>query len=257
MSDNTGYVWDDRDTELEFARLDGQARLLDQLSCSRLASLSMGSGTRCLEVGPGTGSMTRWMVDQGWQVVALDISDRWFPAIRRDGVDLCVGDVRDVSIEGQFDVIFTRYVLHHLPQRAEVVEKLARALLPGGWLVADEPHKELMATVGGPDAIAFFREVLGRFSAYGVDYNCGASLPSLFSSAGLVNIDAVGGFPLVFPGSESVGYLTAALDALEQPTVSLGGYTSADFERRRSEVSGPDFVGTGAVNISCRGQRPT
>lgn len=254
MEGAQGYIFDDRETEVEFARLDEQAQLLDEFSRSRIAGLSLGDNVRCLEVGPGTGSMSRWMADKGWTVVALDISDRWFPAMRRERVELQVGDIRTAEVTGPFDLIFIRYVLHHLPERADVVKKLARQLSPAGWLVAEEPERDLMRTLAGPDVMAFFREALGHFADYGVDYNCGASLPSLLSDAGLVDIDSSGGFPLVFPCSPNVSYLTRALDAIEQRLVPLGLYTTDEFDRRREEAS-RGFLGTGAVNISCRGRR--
>ena len=255
MDERNEYLWVDRNLQQEFERLDKQTHYLDEPSRSRLSGLGLGSSARCLEVGPGTGSMTTWMADRGWSVLALDLSDRFFPAIGRPGVELRVGDIRDAEIDGGFDLIFVRYVLHHLPERGQVVEKLAGLLRPGGWLVAEDPVVELMKTLYGTDVLAYFRDLPPRLAEFGIDHNAGAYLPGLFKNAGLSDITADGSFCLAFEGSPGADLLRLAFDLMEETFVPRGTEKTEDFDLRRAQVSAPQFIGTCPVNISCRGRR--
>jgi SAM-dependent methyltransferase len=257
MDEQHEYLWDGRDVQEEFERLNWQAGFLDEFTRMRLSSLNLGPGIRCLEVGPGAGSMTRWMADQGWSVQALDISDRYFPGIAREGIELRVGDVRSIRINEEFDLVFLRYVFHHLPERWDVLKKLVGSVKPGGWLLAEEPSVKLMTTLAGePDAMAFFRNILTvHMGKLGVDFDCGAQLATMFGEVGLTKIQAVGNFTMAFDGAEARDYIRLALDMTQQHLVPLGE-DPADFDKWRAQVYAPDFVGMMPVNISCRGQRP-
>jgi SAM-dependent methyltransferase len=258
MVERAKYLWQDRGRQLEFERLGLQASILDDLSRPRLWNLGLSSQTRCLELGPGTGSMTGWMVAQGWSVLAIDLSDEFFPGFAGDGIELRTGDIRDVELTEEFDLIFARNVLHHLPERGDVVKKLAGALRPGGWIVAEDPVVELMRTLGGGDAMTFFREGIDAvFAKRGIDFNCGKHLPSLFIGAGLVDVEAAGGFSLAFDGSPVVDYLTMSLDLFEEGLLPLGEYSKNDYEALRAHVAGEDFVGMSPAIVSCRGRRAT
>jgi len=104
-----GKNFDDIAEEVGFAsRLNWQAGFLDEFTRMWLSSLKLNSGTRCLEVGPGAGTLTHWVADQGWSVQALDISDRYFPGIAHEGVELRVGDVREIGVDEEFDLVFPR-----------------------------------------------------------------------------------------------------------------------------------------------------
>jgi len=46
--------------------------------------------------------------------------------------------VNDPLPEAAFDLVHTRLVLVHLPERDRVLERLIAALKPGGWIAADE-----------------------------------------------------------------------------------------------------------------------
>jgi 2-polyprenyl-3-methyl-5-hydroxy-6-metoxy-1,4-benzoquinol methylase len=253
----SSYVWGDTEAENEFARLTKLSRFMDELSRARISEFVVGTNARCLEIGPGTGSMSRWMAEHGCSVLAIDVSDRFFAGITHERIELRVGDVRDSEIESGFDLIFVRLLLHHLPERREVVKKLAGLLRPGGTLVAEEPQVELMKTLSGADALEFFRDLPSRFLQHGVDFNCGSQLHEFFAAAGLERIDAVGQFSLAFEGSQGSELMRSHLALLEKRLVPLGELTVEDFELRKEQIAASDFVGTSPITISCRGRRPS
>ncbi len=90
------YFFADADLDREYARLQTQARLYDKLSIGIIETLGLADDAVCLEIGPGAGSMLRWMADRRprGRVVGLDRDDRFFPASRRPNVDLRKADVR-------------------------------------------------------------------------------------------------------------------------------------------------------------------
>jgi SAM-dependent methyltransferase len=53
--------------------------------------------------------------------------------------------VNDTLGQSAFDLIHARLVLEHLRERDEVLQKLVRALRPGGWLVIEDMSPIIMA----------------------------------------------------------------------------------------------------------------
>jgi len=77
--------------------------------------------------------------------------------------ELDLRDAARVAAEGPFDAIFCRYVLMFIAEPAGVLESLARALRPGGYLFVDEdefPHivTDLFLPVEGLDATVYRRK---------------------------------------------------------------------------------------------------
>ena len=93
---------------------------------------------RALEVGPGPGEFCERMLKElGVQVVALDVSERMVELCRARGVDARVGDAQELPFEdGSFDLVVAAWVLFHLADLDRGVGEIARALRPGGRLVA-------------------------------------------------------------------------------------------------------------------------
>src|SRR5436305_1770005 len=58
----------------EAERIDAAALVYDPVTTGRLRALGAGPGSRCLEVGAGTGTVVRWLLEEAGaaEVVALD-----------------------------------------------------------------------------------------------------------------------------------------------------------------------------------------
>ncbi|MFE2530929.1 class I SAM-dependent methyltransferase [Streptomyces sp. NPDC059371] len=122
----------------EAERIDAAALVYDPVTTGRLRALGTGPGSRCLEVGAGTGTVVRWLLEEAGaaEVVALDRDTSGLEALAGPGVRLVTTDLRDENLDlGTFDLIHARFVLMHLPERRQLVSRLARWLNPGGWLV--------------------------------------------------------------------------------------------------------------------------
>jgi SAM-dependent methyltransferase len=115
------------------------ADILDPHSISVLSTAGIKPGMRCLDIGPGAGTITHWLADQvgpDGHVTAIDINP-----VLRGGPNITVqrGDIRTSEFEpDSFDLIHARLVLMHLPERREVLTRLASLLRPGAVIVLSE-----------------------------------------------------------------------------------------------------------------------
>jgi SAM-dependent methyltransferase len=101
-------------------------------------------GRRVLEVGCGSGTFTRLLADRGVAVTGMDIEERFVAAARRAtqgcaNVDLRVGDICAQDWDGEFDSVIMLDVLEHLDNDRQMLDRLHRALTPGGRIIVKVP----------------------------------------------------------------------------------------------------------------------
>jgi ubiquinone/menaquinone biosynthesis C-methylase UbiE len=93
-------------------------------------------------VGAGRGSIAKWLCEKvgtTGSVVAIDIDTRLLDGIAADNLQALQLNVVDEPLpSGGFDLIHSRAVLTHLGARDVVLDKMTRALRPGGWLLLEE-----------------------------------------------------------------------------------------------------------------------
>lgn len=93
-----------------------------------------------LDAGCGTGNATRCL-REAWpqaRVIGLDLSAGMLSRAgeKLSDVGLVRGDAgRLPFMAGAFDLVFSAYMLHHLPSPADFYAEVARVLAPGGKLV--------------------------------------------------------------------------------------------------------------------------
>ncbi|MBV8997850.1 MAG: class I SAM-dependent methyltransferase [Solirubrobacterales bacterium] len=139
MSDRRYLFGEDVARERE--RLAAVERAFDARSQNALTEVGVSTGWRCWEVGAGRGSIARWLsgiVGSGGEVLATDLSDRWFdPATT--GIRWLRHDVANDPLPGdRFDLVHARFLLEHLADPGSVIARIADALRPGGVLVLED-----------------------------------------------------------------------------------------------------------------------
>ena len=105
-------------------------------------SLELRPGDRVLEVGCGTGAITKRLLAAGAQVTAIDRSSDMLDVARRraPGADYRQCDVTSAELGDGYDCVVLAFVLHELPsdKRRALLPAAARTLRAGGRVAVME-----------------------------------------------------------------------------------------------------------------------
>ena len=141
----TTYIFDNAIETETAERFNSLDTLYNPRTFHFLEATGIRTGWRCLEIGGGSGSVTAWMAERvgsSGYVLVTDIEPRFIEAAarqKRGNVEVRRHDIGiDPLPEEAFDLIHARLVLLHVPRRHQALQRLARALKPGGWLVIEE-----------------------------------------------------------------------------------------------------------------------
>ena len=120
---------------------DSYRRILDILA----SRLHPSVGSRCVDLGCGTGAFTRRLRTFGLDVTGVDISPRSIERARAlGGAEYVVGDICNCPLPSAgFDMAVMSGVLHHLPvaeARLHSLGEAFRLLKPGGRFFSYDPN---------------------------------------------------------------------------------------------------------------------
>jgi len=108
------------------------------------------SEMRILEIGPGSGTLTRKLAESGAEIVCVDLTDAYYcqDSFPREKASCIVADAQALPFIGQFDLVVMTDVLEHVLRPADVLFSVAEALVPGGRLYVRSPANEALAPYG-------------------------------------------------------------------------------------------------------------
>jgi trans-aconitate 2-methyltransferase len=121
------------------------------------------AGERVLDLGCGTGQLTTQLAERGVDVVGIDRSPAMIEQARRNfpGVRFDVADATSFTADAPFDAVFSNATLHWVKPPSDAVDRVWRALKPGGRFVAE---------FGGAGNVAGIRSAIrGAMRALGCD----------------------------------------------------------------------------------------
>jgi ubiquinone/menaquinone biosynthesis C-methylase UbiE len=130
-----GTVFDEVAAEYDRHRRAYPGELVDQ-ACR---AAGIGSGDRVLEVGCGSGQLTRSLAARGLHVTALDPGENLITLARRNladagGVEFMTARFEDAALpRGQFQAVFSASAFHWIDPKVSW-QKAADVLVPGGTL---------------------------------------------------------------------------------------------------------------------------
>lgn len=160
-----------------------------------LRRLGLRPGMRCLDVGCGIGAVTLKLarrVGPTGQAVGIDLDERCLELARQDATRHGLAPIfraasaGDLGEDGVYDMVYSRFLLTHLPEPVRAAERMVRAARPGGLVVVEDI--EFAAHFCHPACPAFDRYVALYQQAVrrkGGDPNIGPRLVGLFLDAGL------------------------------------------------------------------------
>ncbi|MGH8965626.1 MAG: class I SAM-dependent methyltransferase [Actinomycetes bacterium] len=103
-----------------------------------------------LEIGPGYGVATRWLVERGGRVTAVEVDPHLAARLRGslgDRVDVHTADGADLPFpDAAFDAVVCFTMLHHVPSTAlqdRLFAQAARVLRPGGVFAGSDSRSSL------------------------------------------------------------------------------------------------------------------
>jgi ubiquinone/menaquinone biosynthesis C-methylase UbiE len=228
-----GYVHA-RDAK-EYQRLRDQARMWQEATAQVLATVGLGPGMNCLDVGCGPGAVMQLMAERvgpEGRVTGIE-SDAALAAqslneLRREGgahFELIAADLVKLKTPSgaPFDLTFCRLLLMHMRDPVTILEKMSAWTKPGGLVVAQEFDFGAIAVEPTCPAMGEFNRVFeGVFRGHGRNMRAGRQLPAQFEAAGLGTPDGTDAAVHFLPLSEMANMLIGVYDGLCAAGAELG-----------------------------------
>jgi arsenite methyltransferase len=136
-----------------------------------VAALNLGPSQAIADIGAGTGYFARRFARHAGKVYAVDIDPRLLDRVAKDApanLTTVLATPDDPKLQpASVDVIFFCDVLHHIESRGPYLEKLRRALKPGGRVVNVDFYKKPLP-VGPPVEMKLSEaQVIAEFKSAG------------------------------------------------------------------------------------------
>jgi SAM-dependent methyltransferase len=234
----------DHHLEGERERLALMSRLLDPMHRRHVERLGIGSGARTLEVGCGNGSISAWLArrvaPEGVAVaVDLDLSlvDADEPNLELRRADI----VAEQPAKGEFDLVTSRAVLHHVADPQKALVNLVASVRPGGAVLLIEPDFLPVSVAEPPEVRAFWEGWLLWSREQGIDYLIGRRLPATLERLGLQDIEATAETAIYNGGSPWAMYWRLTVGELRPRLVASGKLANASIDTFLDHCADPSW----------------
>jgi SAM-dependent methyltransferase len=247
----------DHDWEDEPRRLELLEEHADPTTIRRLEVTGIGEGWRCLEVGAGRGSIAHWLsqrVGPSGHVTALDLETSLLEWLDEPNVDVVDGDVLEIDFpEGSFDLVHTRLVLMHIPERRRALERIVSWLRPGGRVVLEELDWMAMQAEPDPERLELFCAFNEALTT--IDFECGRTLLGELREAGLVERTGDVRLDVVEGTTPLAQWEQLSIQAVGPEALEAGSATVEQIDRHLARLDDPDYRGLGWAWVGASGRR--
>jgi SAM-dependent methyltransferase len=249
-------AWDQASRRLSL--LEGE---LDPISHRRLRETGISAGCRCLEVGGGGGSITRWLCEQvgpDGYVLATDVEPTLLEQVHFPQLETRRHDIlNDPPPAPEFDVVHARWLLHHLPDPVEAMRRMVSAVRPGGWIVFEEPDFSPILLSSSQTYTAFMSE-LARVAVAGSGGDCFWARNMLAEIGGLEleDIGAEGDQFIVQGGAGWAEFFSLTSQQIRTLMTSPEGALNEDaFNAGVTLLAEPEVIELGPTGIAVWGRK--
>lgn len=177
-------------------------------------------GMRVLDIGCGTGAITRGIAEitgpEGL-VIGIDNNPDWIAKARAEmqgtaGISFEVGDIYDLPLEQQFDIVTSARVLQWLSRPYTAIEQMVKRVRSGGkLLILDYNHHRIEWSPPIPSSMqSFYNAFLSWRSDAGMDNEMADHLAELMERTGELN-DIVSLSQLEFTQRQDPDFIHKAL----------------------------------------------
>ena len=255
----------DHEWEMERERLRSLERVADPSTIRTLQKIGVSAKWDCLEVGAGGGSIAEWLcltVGAAGHVVAADIEIKFLKALdypNLEGLEHSL--IVDELPKSEFDLVHERAVLAHLPERDDILKKLADSVKPGGWLFVEEPDFVVYGvdpSVPSPmrDAAKEVDDaILQVLKSVGGDAYFGGRIFGLLRSIGLDSVQGRGEVSVCQGGTNRIEFIKLTAQRLRPAILASGHVTEAEFDEALSLYDDPNYASRVLI-LQVWGRRP-
>jgi SAM-dependent methyltransferase len=244
MKPMQSYILDNAAT-VEYQRLDLMSKILDPWTRGYLGAIGVGPGWQCLELGSGNGSIAEWLcgtVGPSGSVTAVDVNTALLDLVPALNLTVRRSDVRTDPLPADtYDLVSCRAFLHQISEHAAaVLDKMAAAVRPGGWLLVQEPDFHLAPTTEPAVWADTWSALIDWGHANGVDWLIGRKLPSLVSGLGLGRPQAKTDVQDIRGTDRGALYFKLFFEEVRDRVVDSGRLDAATLDAASSLLDDPD-----------------
>ncbi|XQE80660.1 class I SAM-dependent methyltransferase [Streptomyces microflavus] len=244
----------------EGERIDFGALAYDDITMARLRALGVGPGWRCLDVGAGTGTVSRRLLDEAGvtSVLAVDRDVRFLGELSVPGLDVREADITGPDfVSGPFHLVHARFVLMHLPEHDRLIGALAELVAPGGVLVLSDAVDLTSDRAPGTPYTAAMRAMWqGLGATIGTDVSWVPSYPRLLREAGLGAVAAEIHVPPLLPGSPISRFWADTWERSREAMVSTGLVDDAAVDAAVRYLCSDECAALSAGMLTAWGRKP-
>jgi SAM-dependent methyltransferase len=198
------------------------------------------AGMSCLDVGCGSGDVTLKMaalVGAEGHVVGIDRDQSILHLARQEAdeqglpVTFRAVEAEELVEESAYDLVFSRYLLSHLPRPQRALEAMVRAVRPGGRLVLEDvyfPGHVCYPPNAALDRFVELYQAVAR-AKEGGDAAIGVRLLEMALEAGLEEV-RVGLVVPTFREGEGKWVTQITMEHIREPVVDAGLASDADVD---------------------------
>jgi SAM-dependent methyltransferase len=244
----------------ERQRLGLLEEVFDPAAIARLTDLGLGPGSRCLEIGAGGGSMTRWMCKQvglTGSVTATDLDTRWLDALDEPNLKVMRHDLIADDFPAQsFDFIYARAVFEHIPDRKNALPRVCDWLVPGGQLYIENFAFYPVDSSSHAAYAAGMRAFADMIGKTGTDYTWARTFPQPVIDAGLADVGASFEAHAMRGGSPLARLMSLTIQSLGSRIVETGIADEPVLKAAYRQLDDPDFWDLAPALAGAWGRRP-
>ncbi len=106
--------------------------------------LGLVEGSKVLDVGCGSGRLSKKLLDSGFSVVAIDTDWKAVEIAKKKGITAFVTDINEWATDEKFDCIVLGDVLEHIEDDKSALRKIRGMLKPNGCIVVNVPSYQFL-----------------------------------------------------------------------------------------------------------------
>lgn len=195
MKENSYIIGVGKDDEERLSLLN---ELFGKTSKDLLLKSGLMPGMQVLEVGCGTGHMTKWIAKQvgdNGHVAAVDSSPEQIQITKENcsdskNITFIASSIFDLNQTKRFDLIYSRFLIMHLQKPFEGLQILSKLLKPNGILVSEEATNSVTACYPESPIFRKYREwILSLYHKNKIDFDMGEKLYGYFKKLQLDEIN--------------------------------------------------------------------